>query len=128
VNLWGVFIHSPIFLKEGQKMKHEIFVEQVNINLKEGIKVTKETELVYKNDDVEQVLKDLVLETILDEEGTNGFNTYKSKSYLSITLNEGDILLFDEKRGYYMPSYPVTSIDDAISDINSLSDIPRFKE
>lgn len=113
---------------KGQKMKHEIFVEQVNINLKEGIKVTAETELSYKNDNVEQVLNNLKLETILSEEGTNGFNTYKSKSYLSITLNEGDILLFDEARGYYMPSFPVSSIDDAISDINSLSDIPRFKE
>jgi hypothetical protein len=69
-----------------------------------------------------------VLETILDDAGSNGINSYKSKSYLSINLNPGDILLFDEQRGYYMPSYPVTSIDDAISDINSLSDIPRYKE
>lgn len=109
-------------------MKHELFIEQPNIELKEGIKVTKGTELSYKSDKVEQVLKDLVLETILDDEGTNGINTYKSKSYLSISLNEGDILLFDEHRGYYMPPYPVESIDDAISDINSLSNIPRFKE
>lgn len=109
-------------------MKHELFVEQPVLDLKEGIKVTEETELVYKNGKVEQVLKDLILETIMDEEGTNGFNTYKSKSYLSITLNPGDILLFDEQRGYYMPPYPVTTIDEAISDINSLSDIPRFKE
>lgn len=109
-------------------MKHELFVEQPVLDLKEGIKVTEETELLYKNDKVEQVLKNLVLETILDDEGTNGINTYKSKSYLSINLNPGDILLFNEQRGYYMPPYPVTTIDDAISDITSLSDIPRFKE
>ena len=109
-------------------MKHEMFVEQPVLDLKEGIKVTEETELLYKNDKVEQVLKDLVLETILDDEGTNGINTYKSKSYLSIKLNPGDILLFNEQRGYYMPPYPVASIDDAISDISSLSDIPRYKE
>ena len=109
-------------------MKHEIFVEQPVLDLKEGIKVTEETELSYKNEKVEQVLKDLVLETILDEAGSNGVNTYKSKSYLSINLNPGDILLFDESRGYYMPPYPVTSIDDAISDISSLADIPRFKD
>lgn len=109
-------------------MKHEIFVEQPVLDLKEGIKVTKETELHYKNGNVEQVLKDLVLETILDEAGSNGVNTYKSKSYLSINLNEGDILLFDENRGYYMPPYPVTSIDDAISDISSLDSIPRYKD
>lgn len=109
-------------------MKHEYFVEQPVLDIKEGIKVTEETELSYKNDKVEQVLRNLVLETILDDSGNNGVNTYKSKSYLSITLNPGDILLFDEQRGYYMPPYPVTSIDDAISDITSLSDIPRYKE
>lgn len=109
-------------------MRHELFVEQPVLDLKEGIKVTRETELSYKNDKVEQVLKDLVLESILDDAGSNGINTYKSKSYLSINLNPGDILLFDEQRGYYMPSYPVTTIDDAISDISALSDIPRFKE
>ena len=109
-------------------MRHELFVEQPVLDLKEGIKVTRETELLYKNEKVEQVLKDLVLETILDDAGSNGINTYKSKSYLSINLNPGDILLFDEQRGYYMPTYPVTSIDDAISDISALSDIPRFKD
>lgn len=109
-------------------MQHEMFVEQPVLDLKEGIRVSTDTELLYKNDKVEQVLKNLVLETILDDEGTNGINTYKSKSYLSINLNPGDILLFNEQRGYYMPPYPVTSIEDAISDISSLSDIPRFKE
>lgn len=109
-------------------MKHELFVEQPVLDLKEGIKVTAETELLYKNDKVEQALKNLALETILDDAGSNGMNSYKSKSYLSINLNPGDILLFDEQRGYYMPPYPVTSIDDAISDITSLSDVPRFKD
>ena len=109
-------------------MQHELFVEQPVLDLKEGIKVTAETELAYKNDKVEQVLKDLALETIMDDEGSNGINTYTSKSYLRINLNPGDILLFDPGRGYYMPPYPVSSIDDAISDIASLTDVPRFKE
>ena len=109
-------------------MKHELFVEQPVLDLKEGIRVTAETELLYKNEKVEQVIKNLVMETIMDDSGSNGFNTYKSKSYLSINLNPGDILLFDESRGYYMPPYPVTTIDDAISDITSLSGIPRFKD
>ena len=101
-------------------MKHELFVEQPNIDLMVGIKVTKETEFTYNNDKVEQELKNFVLETILVDEGTNGINSYTSKSCIRINLNEGDILLFDESRGYYMPPYPVESIDDAISDIESL--------
>jgi hypothetical protein len=104
-------------------MKFDLFVEQPNIDLKKGVKVTKETELTYSNDKVEQELKNLVLETMLEEEGSNGVNTYTSKSYLRINLNDGDILLFDENRGYYMPPYPVESIDDAISDIESLRGI-----
>lgn len=108
-------------------MKHELFVEQPNIDVKEGIKVTKETEIKYKSKKVEQELKDLVLKTILEDEGTNGFNTYKSKSYITINLNAGDILLFNEERGYYMPPYPMVSIEDAISDIGSLEGV-RFKE
>lgn len=108
-------------------MKHELFVEQPVLDLKEGIKVTAETELLYKNDKVNQVLKDLVLETELEDAGSNGVNSYMSKSYVKIQLNPGDILLFDEQRGYYMPHYPVVTIDDAISDINSLNDIPRYK-
>jgi hypothetical protein len=108
-------------------MKKQLFVEQPNLELKVGIQVTEETELTYKNENVEQVLKDLTLETILDEEGTNGINTYKSKSYLSINLNEGDILLFDEKRGYYMPKFPMTTIPEAIGDMESLKGMEELE-
>lgn len=101
-------------------MRRELFVEQPNIDLKIGVMVTEETEFTYKNSKVEQVLKDLVLETIFEDEGTNGINSYKSKSYLQLNLNAGDILLFDENRGYYMPPYAVERIDDAIADIESL--------
>ena len=104
-------------------MKLDFFVEQPNIELKKGIKVSKDTELLYKNENVEQVLKDLKLETILDQEGSNGVNTYKSKSYMTINLNDGDILLFDEGRGYYMAPIPVTTIEEAIEDISSLKDV-----
>lgn len=109
-------------------MRHELFVEQPVLDMKKGIKVSAETELLYKTDKVEQVLKNLCLETIMEDSGSNGINTYKSKAYLSVHLMSGDILLFDENRGYYLPPYPVVSIDDAISDITSLSDIPRFTE
>lgn len=101
-------------------MKHELFVEQPNMELKEGIVVTKDTSLSYKNDKVEQELKDLKLETILTDEGTNGINAYKSKSYISISLNGGEVLLFDKKRGYYMPPIPMERVEDAISDLESL--------
>lgn len=104
-------------------IKRELFVEQPNIDVKVGIQVTDKTEFTYCNEKLEQTLKNLVLETMLEEEGTNGINTYNSKSYIRINLNEGDILLFDENRGYYMSPFPVESIEDAIGDIESLRGI-----
>ena len=101
-------------------MKFELFVDQPSLDLKKGIKVKKDTEISFKNENVEQLLKDLKLDTIIDEEGTNGINSYKSKSHISISLNEGDILLFDPSRGYYLSPYPKTTIEQAIEDISSL--------
>lgn len=101
-------------------MEFELFVDQPNLELRKGIQVRKDTEVAYKTENVEQYLKDLKLDTILDEEGTNGINSYKSKSHISITLNDGDILLFDPSRGYYLPPYPKTTIKQAIEDISSL--------
>lgn len=109
-------------------MKFELFIDQPSLDLKKGIKVFKDTEVAYKTDRVEQVIKDLKLETIIDEEGSNGVNSYKSKSHISITLNEGDILLFDPDRGYYLPAYPAESIEDAINDITSLKGVKLSEE
>ena len=109
-------------------MKFELFVEQPNLELKQGIKVTKDIEVEFKNDNVRQALKNLVLETEYKESGVSGTNAYNSTSNITLHLNDGDILLFHEEKGYYMPHYPMESIDDAINDITSLNYIPRFKE
>lgn len=101
-------------------MEFELFVDQPSLELKKGIRVLFDTEVSYKSDKVEQILKNLKLDTILDEEGSNGVNSYKTKSHISISLNEGDILLFDPSRGYYLPSYPKRTIEQAIEDVSSL--------
>lgn len=109
-------------------MKHELFVEQPNVELKRGIRVTKEMELHFQNEHVEQVLKDLVLETITSNEGThNGINAFKTKSYIHFGLNEGDILLYDKEIGYYMPAVTMTTVSEAIGDLEGVSEI-RLKE
>ena len=104
-------------------MKHELFTEQPSMELKRGIRVGKDTTLTYKNDKVDQVLGELILHTKLSDEGTDGVHAYKSNSNITIKLIEGDILLFDEDRGYYMPKYPMTTIEEAINDISSLEGI-----
>lgn len=90
--------------------------------------VQKDTEVSFQNENVEQLIKGLTLDTIMSEEGSNGINSYKSKSHISIRLNEGDILLFDPSRGYYLPSYPKTTIEQAIEDISSLKGIKLSEE
>ena len=109
-------------------MKFDLFVDQPSLELKKGIQVRRDTEVSFKNENVEQFLKDLKLETIMSDEGTNGLNSYKSKSHISITLNEGDILLFNPARGYYLSPYPQTTIEQAIEDITSLSAVNRVLE
>ena len=109
-------------------MKKEYFCEQPNMEIKPGVKVTKDTQMHYKTENVEQVLKDLKLETIMDADGSNGINTYKSKTYIEIDLNDGDILLFDESRGFYLPAIPMTTIEDAIADLTAMKDIPQPEE
>lgn len=101
-------------------MKFELFVDQPSLELSKGIIVKRDTEISYVAENVEQLIKDLRLDTILDDAGSNGFNSYTSKSHISITLNEGDILLFDPNRGYYLPPYPKTTIEQAIEDISSM--------
>ena len=105
--------------------KLELFVEQPDISLFEGIRVTKDTIKSYKNETVEQEIKDLKLETIITEDGSNGINTYSRKTYLKINLNEGDILLFNEQKGFYLPTYPVSTIEDAITVITSLKNLDK---
>lgn len=106
---------------EGEKnMEFKLFVDQPSLDLHKGIQVTKDTEATFENENVEQVIKNLTLETIMNEEGDNGLNSYKSKSYISIKLNEGDILIFSPERGYYLPPYPKTTIEQAAKDLESM--------
>ena len=105
------------------KTEFELFVDQPSVDLKKGIMVHKDTEVAFKNEKVEQLIRDLKLDIIMDEEGTNGVNSYKSKSHITITLNEGDILLFDPSRGYFMPPYPVTTIEQAVADLSAMQSV-----
>lgn len=109
-------------------MKMELFVDQPCLELKQGIQVHKDTSVSFKNEHVEQLLENLQLDTILEESGTNGLNSYKSKSHICIRLNEGDILLFDPDRGYYLPSYPKSTVRQAIEDITSLQAVVTEEE
>ena len=101
------------------------FITKPDINLYEGIKVTEETKITYKSETVKQEIKDLKLISEITQKGNNGINNYESVTNLKVFLNEGDILLFEEGRGYYLPSIEMSTIDDGISDITALKNFDK---
>lgn len=97
------------------------FIFKPDITLYSGVQVNKDTTLEYKNDNVVQSLKDLTLEmTTYAKE-----NNYEARSNLVFHLNEGDILLFDEEVGYQVPRVPMSTLKDALTDIEALQDFNK---
>ena len=93
----------------------QVFIKKPSIDLYPGIRVTKETELEYKNENVKQTVKDLVLHSVTKVKG-DGF---KSKYDTTIDLEDGDILIFeDEGRGYIKPVEGFVTIEEAIEQVH----------
>lgn len=96
------------------------FIKRPNIDLYPGIRVTKDTELKYKNENVNQTIKDLVLHSVTKVNG-DGF---KSKYDTTIQLEDGDVLIFeDEGRGYIKPVEGFVTIEEAIADLENIKDL-----
>lgn len=97
------------------------FVFKPSVELIPGIKVTRDTKLEYERDGMKQTLHDLVLYTVL----TNNGEGYESETYSRVYLNEGDILVFEDGgRGYIKPlGNSVVTIEDAIRDLENIKDL-----
>lgn len=96
------------------------FIRRPMIDMYCGVKVDKDTVLEYKNDKVEQSVKDLVLHSVTIIEGEG----YKSKYETTVNLNEGDVLIFEEEnRGYIKPIEPFVTIAEAINDLTNIKDL-----
>lgn len=97
------------------------FIKKPDISLYTGVQVFKDTKLEYKNDNVDQKLEDLTLEmTTYTKE-----NNYEAKSNLTFHLSEGDILLFDEEVGYQVPRLPMSTLKNALIDIEALQSFDK---
>ena len=98
----------------------EVFIRKPSIDLYPGIRVTKDTELEYKNENVEQTVKDLVMHSVTKVKGENFESVYDT----TIHLQEGDILIFeDEGRGYIKPVEEFVTIEEAIEDLTNIKDL-----
>lgn len=95
----------------------EKYICKPDITLYPGLKVEKNTELEFKNDNVVQSIKDLVLKSKTTIKGEN----FKSVYNTEIKLNEGDVLIFEEDgRGYVKPVEEFMTVDEIINELNCL--------
>ena len=98
----------------------KVFIRRPNIELLTGIKVTKDTELEFENENVKQTIKNLELHSVSTIEGEG----YKSTNDTTIYLNDGDVLIFEEEgRGYIKPVEAFVTIAEAIDDLTNIIDL-----
>lgn len=98
----------------------QVFIRKPSLDLVSGIRVTKDTVLEYKNKNVKQTIKDLVLHSVTKVTGDG----YKSKYDTTIQLQEGDVLVFEEEgRGYIKPVEDFVTIAEAIEDLTNIKDL-----
>lgn len=96
------------------------YIVKPDINMYPGIKVTKETELMYDNENVHQELKDMVFRSVTAVNGDN----YESVYDTTIYLKEGDLLVYDgEGRGYIKPVEPLVTVAEAIEELSCIKDL-----
>ncbi len=96
------------------------FIRKPSIDLMPGIRVTKDTQLEYENENVKQTISELVLHTVAEIKGEG----YESKCETTIYLEDGDVLLFEgDGRGYIKPVEGFVTIEEAIDDLTSIKDL-----
>lgn len=97
----------------------EKFILKPSIDMHAGIRVKKDTEFEFKNDKVDQTLKDLVFKSIVKVTGDG----YESAYHTTIELKEGDILIFEEEgRGYIKPVQELVTVAEAIEELEYIKE------
>lgn len=98
----------------------QVFIRKPSIEFFPGIRVDFDTVLDYKNENVDQTLRNLVLYSVTTIKGEGYESTQQTKVY----LKEGDILLFDEGgRGYIKPVADFVTVAEAIDDLTNIKDV-----
>lgn len=97
------------------------FIYRPDITLLDGVMVNKDTKIEFENEYIKQTIENLVLKTNKKEKT----DKYESEFNLTIKLDEGEILLFEEERGYFLPSLPMTTVKDGIEDLESIKEFDK---
>lgn len=98
----------------------QVFIRKPSIDLYPGVRVTEDTVLEYKNENVSQKLEKLVFHSVTKVKG----DTFDSVYDTNIRLKEGDVLVFEEEgRGYIKPVEDFVTIAEAIEDLTNIKDV-----
>jgi hypothetical protein len=98
----------------------QVFIRKPSIDLYSGVRVDKDTVLEYKNENVEQTLKDLLFHSVTKVKGESFESVYDT----TIQLKEGDVLVFEaEGRGYIKPVEDFVPIAEAIEDLTNIKGV-----
>ncbi len=95
------------------------YIMMPSVDLFPGIRVDKDTVLEYKNESVAQTVDNLVLHTVTKVSG----NGYESIYDTTVYLEEGDILVFDDHRGYIKPVEKIVTIGEAIETLRNIESL-----
>lgn len=98
----------------------ERFIAKPSIDLYPGVRVTEDTVLEYKSENVEQKIEKLMFQSVTKVKGPN----YDSEYNTLIRLNEGDVLIFEDGgRGYIKPVDQFVTIAEAIEELTNIKDL-----
>lgn len=98
----------------------KVFIQKPSLDLHPGIVVGKDTVFEYKNEHVQQELKDLVLHSVTKVRGEG----YESVYDTTIHLKEGDVLIYEEEgRGYIKPVEQFVTVAEAIDELANIKDL-----
>jgi hypothetical protein len=98
----------------------EKLIRKPSIDMLAGIRVTKDTRLEYKNENVQQIIENLIFYSVTHVKGEGYTSTYRT----TIDLKEGDVLIFEEEgRGYIKPVEEFVTVKEAIEELKCIEDL-----
>ena len=98
----------------------QVFIQKPSVDLYPGVKVDKDSAFEYKNEHVEQELRDLVFRSKTKVKGEGFESVYDTTIY----LKEGDVLVFEEEgRGYIKPVEEFVTVSEAIDELSCIKDM-----
>lgn len=98
----------------------QLFIRKPSIDLFTGVRVTKNTKLEYKTENVEQTVENLVLHSVTKVKGVGFESVYDTTIY----LEEGDVLIYEDNgRGYIKPVEQFVEVNEAAADLSCLKDM-----